>query len=642
MKRLSFFLVPFLFLQTTEAQRAQSAEKISALIFEISGDGRPCSVEEFYATDQSRVPEADAKVEVSLEGESLVFKFDLPEFQSEREVKRCYLSDEADLRLVPNISLCLDPTHGHGVYYKFIVDSEGRRQDLRVDDESWTTEWTAVSRQEGGRFLAEVRIPVAGIADPITSAPDAGAGTISTAVASTAAVSNAAAGSGFEGPAELEGRFWGFDVSFHGIFSQGSLHSTPMGLRSADAKYFGHLLFTGDLGKGEIKELRSSLPAIHASMEQEKLEANRAMCGPKFKQLEAEITPLVPGEDITLKNGVEITVLGVDNDPLIRSSYPFFYEKYSNPELQRLRKQYNLEEIIVPGKNDFEQILLLNEWLVEHVPFGAPPSMRPQALQVLYHGLNGQTFYCTYLSFTLMQMYCSLGFTARKLTSVGHGTLDVWSNYWRKWIQIDPSRNSYFRMVGTAVPLNSHEIRREYHRNGGVDMEMVFGTEQRAERLTLERRDRDGAYRYRQEGFEWIAYKSRNNFFELPFAYWNYDYLILEDEYNENTSWQSGGNRDVRDVLGIRTRRTGDVFWTLNQAYIHLYDQGDGRLKVQLETHTPNFEGFELSLDNGEWQPSEAVFSWDVHEGQNFLRTRSVNKFGVRGPEYKIVLKRNQ
>jgi hypothetical protein len=170
-------------------------------------------------------------------------------------------------------------------------------------------------------------------------------------------------------------------------------------------------------------------------------------------------------------------------------------------------------------------------------------------------------------------------------------------------------------------------------------MEMVFGTEQRAERVTLERRDRDGAYQYRQEGYEWVAYKTRNNFFEVPFTWWNFDYLIMEDEYNENQAWQYRGERDVRDRIGIRTQRMADVFWTLNQAHIHLYDEGNTALKVQLETHTPNFDRFEVSVDKGEWHSTGPVFSWELHQGQNHLRARSVNKFGVNGPEHKIVLK---
>ena len=283
--------------------------------------------------------------------------------------------------------------------------------------------------------------------------------------------------------------------------------------------------------------------------------------------------------------------------------------------------------------------MLLNEWLVDNVPFGGPPPVRPQAFHVLEHGLAGQTFNCTYLSFTLAQLYTSLGWTARKLTSLGHGTLDVWSNYWRKWIQIDPSRNSYFRMRGRATPLNSNEIRRQFWRNRGVDMEMVYGTEQRAEKVTLERREKDGLYLYRQDGYGWVAYKTRNNFFETPYAYRNFLYLVMEDEYNRGKKWlRNQGTVDERYLFSILTDRAGDIFWTLNQAYIHLYEDSRQRLKVQLETVTPNFKTFEIAVDNREWRETGPVFNWELHPGRNLLRARSVNKFGLAGPEHKVVL----
>ncbi len=563
-----------------------------------------CRIKKFYNSDNAGPFTIDAKVLVAFDGENLVFGLDLPAFENNSEPEKCYLSNEPDLRSTPNVAISLDPGHGHGIYYRFLIDSEGRKQDLRVDDESWTAEWTAKTTQEDNRFFAEIQIPVHQIFSQ-----------------------------------NVEAEFWGFNISLTGIDRRGKLHSTPMGLRSDDAANFGHLLFAGTLSRKQIDKVKSLLPDIHRSMKDEKLALNRALCGPELEGIPGELEGIEPGIELRLRDGTKFTCLGLDNQPVIRSRFPFFYEKFENADLQRLRNQYNLNEIIAPGKNDFEQILLLNEWLVNHVPFGSPPPIRPQALQVLYYGLNGQAFYCTYLSFTLMQMYCSLGFTARKMTSVGHGTLDVWSNYWRKWMQIDPSHNSYFRLTGTAIPLNSNEIRREFYRNGGVDMEMVVGTAQKAERVTLERRDRDGAYQYRQDGYAWVAYKSRNNFFEIPFAYWNFDYLIAEDGYNENRTWQSQGKTDVRERLGTRTSLTGDIFWTLNQAYIHLYDQGSAHLRVQLETHTPNFKNFEVSIDNGEWQTSDPVLTWELHSGQNHLKARSVNKFGVTGLAHKIVLK---
>ena len=563
-------------------------------------------IKKFYRSADAGLSRIDATVAVLFDRENLVFRLDLPGTEAADTLQKCFLSDEYDLiRSGPHVIISLDPTHCHGVYYQFVIDPAGHRQDLRVADESWFSEWSASVDKPGERFRAEIKIPVAGI----SKTPAAG-------------------------------DIWGFNITLHGLSDEGSLSSTPVKLNLADAERFGHILFKGGLPADVLSQIKSSLPEKHREQEEARLEANRKMCGPELTDIPGELTDIAIGSEFKLNGETRLICLGLDNDKVIRSRYPFFYEKYENSDLQRLRKLYRLDEVIASGQNEFEKILLLNEWLVEHVPFGSPPPIRPQALHVLNYGLTGQTFFCTYLSFTLMQMYSSVGFTARKITTVGHGTLDVWSNYWRKWMQIDPSHNSYFRLRGTAVPLNSNEIRREFWRNGGVDMEMVTGTEQTAGRVTLQKRDKDGLFSNRQDAYSWIAYKTRNNFFEVPFSYWNFLYLMIEDEYNIDKEWTNlnTGQIDKRQLLSIRTNRTEDIFWTLNQAYIHLYENGNKGLKVQLETVTPNFETFEIAVDNGKWQKSGPVFNWELHPGQNFLKARSLNKFGVHGHVHKVVL----
>lgn len=101
----------------------------------------------------------------------------------------------------------------------------------------------------------------------------------------------------------------------------------------------------------------------------------------------------------------------------------------------------------------------------------------------------------------------------------------------------------------------------------------------------------------------------------MPFAYWNYDYLIVEDEYNADKSWTNRNKTDMREILGTRTNRIGDVFRTLNHAHIHLYDEGSNQLTVQLETVTPNFETFEYAVDQSDWIKSGAIFKWELHSG---------------------------
>jgi len=561
------------------------------------------TISKFYKSSDVELIPVDVKVSLLYDSNALILGFDMPLTERNNTVDKCFLSDEYNLvQSGSYVSISIDPGHEHGVYYQFVFDRDGRKQDLRVGDETWSSTWSVNNHVSDNRWKAEVCIPM---------------------------------GKLFHQP--KGGDFWGFNLVLKGFAGKDALSATPIKIDLVDAERFGHLLFTGALGKEKLAEIITSLPDVHLKQKKNRIDANHAMCGPEFINLKDELINIAIGSVFELPGGTRIKCVGIDNPEVIRSEFSFFYEKYENPELQRLRKLYRLDEIVASGKNEFEQILMLNEWLVKHVTFGSPPPILPQAFHVLDSGLVGQTYNCTYLSFTLMQMYTSLGFTARKITSVGHGTLDVWSNYWRKWMQIDPSRNTYFRLRGTAVPLNSNEIRREYWRNGGVDMEMVFGTEQRAEKVTIQRRKKDGLLQYRQDGYVWIAYKTRNNFFEIPFTYRNFLYLIIDDEYNHDKKWMNAGEIDEREVFGIRTKDIGDIFWTLNQAYIHLYDQGSNILKVQLETVTPNFDAFEISIDRGEWNASTAIYDWLLHSGQNTLKARSVNKFGLRGPEHKIV-----
>lgn len=560
----------------------------------------------FHRASDAGLSGIEARVLLVYLPDRLLVGLDLPEAGATAEPERCFLSDEPGLlRSGTSFSLSLDPQHEHGVYYQFVTDPAGRRQDLRVSDESWQAEWeVAVDRRADRRWRAEISIPF-----------------------------------GKELPAPADGDVWGVNIVLRGLGDEGLLASTPTRINVVDAARFGHLLFRGGMSAEALADAVNTLPAIHQALEARRLEEIAAMCGPEMVDVPGKLTDPAIGEKLNLSGGRRVVCLGLDNPEVIRSRFPFQYERFDNPELQRLVSTYRLEEVVAPGRNQFERMLMLNEWLFDNVPFGSPPPIVPQAFHVLEHGLDGQAFNCTYLSFALMQMMSSLGWTSRKITSVGHGTLDVWSDYWYKWFQIDPSRNSHFRLRGSAVPLDSDEIRRELWRNGGTDMEMVFGVDQRAERVTLETRERDGLLRYRQDGYRWIAYKTRNNFFEIPFAYRNFLYLMIDDEYSRGRNWlRQDGGVDERELFSLRADRRGDIFWTLNQARIHLYDAGNGVLKIQLETVTPNFRTFQVSIDGEDWLDCAPVFEWPLHGGQNFLHARSVNKFGVIGPEHKVVL----
>jgi hypothetical protein len=74
-----------------------------------------------------------------------------------------------------------------------------------------------------------------------------------------------------------------------------------------------------------------------------------------------------------------------------------------------------------------------------------------------------------------------------------------------------------------------------------------------------------------------------------------------------------------------------DPYFPINQAAVSLAPEQD-KIRVTLQTMTPNFKRYEARIDDGAWVPTEPEFLWSIHAGSNRLEPRTVNQFGVAGP----------
>jgi hypothetical protein len=74
-----------------------------------------------------------------------------------------------------------------------------------------------------------------------------------------------------------------------------------------------------------------------------------------------------------------------------------------------------------------------------------------------------------------------------------------------------------------------------------------------------------------------------------------------------------------------------EPYFPIGQAALRLRAEG-GKIKVALQTLTPNFKRYEVQLDGDGWKPADSNLAWSVHPGMNRLEARTVNKFGVTGP----------
>ncbi len=350
--------------------------------------------------------------------------------------------------------------------------------------------------------------------------------------------------------------------------------------------------------------------------------------------------PLKEGDSIHL-GGRSVTVRKLGSLPYVESEFTkrFKFDSFQNPKLKELRERHRLDEVIAPGKDEFERQVLLLDWTHRQFKkFGRPSTNCQGALQILKAVGEGHTFFCAQYAEVLVSAAASLGWVDRSLAlrrhqgankaggSTEHTVTEIWSNQHGKWVMLDPTSNLHLETNG--VPLNAWEIRQEWFYRGGSNLVFVVGKERQHYRktdlpillgrfagfgdLTVEPDELD------KYGF--IGYIPNTDLMDA-----GYDYaqmFITKDALCEGTQWH---------VRTLPANPALDPYFPIGQAAMSLRAE-DGRLHVALKTLTPNFGRYEVRIDHGEWQTSGESFAWPVHPGLNRLEARTVNQFKVTGP----------
>ncbi len=337
----------------------------------------------------------------------------------------------------------------------------------------------------------------------------------------------------------------------------------------------------------------------------------------------------------------------------------FYYEKSDIPQLRELLDSYNYKKYISAGKNEFQKMALLKNWVYKNISYDYRTNNQTlrNALKVLHGSENGQPFLCTNFAAVFMQSAISLGWTSRyfflrKRTGQEHATNDLWSNQYGKWIFMDATWNLHLEKNG--IPLSIAEARKEWFKNRGKDLVYVFGAgKERVEYTSInfpvKRRDSSVWSRFPLDrnwlGYmEQVALVGRNNFFTYRDGdgrnIWDHVYII-KDRYNSNDrKWAFRNRKPVNSIE--------DMFHKLNYAIINI----EGWVLVRSDTvgvkwnrvvrvrvkssgknsYTPYFSKFIVSINNGKWIETDSRFKWMLKSGMNILKVRIINKFGVAGP----------
>lgn len=353
------------------------------------------------------------------------------------------------------------------------------------------------------------------------------------------------------------------------------------------------------------------------------------------------------GENPSLEEGASFHLGGrtailkkLDDLPRVRSEYAerFRFDSFVNPKLRELRERYRLDEVVAPGKDEFERQVLLLDWVHHRFKkFGRPSTEARGALEILAAIEKGHAFFCTQYAHVFVSAAASLGWVDRELAlrrhrdppgggSSEHSTTEIWSNRHRKWVMMDPTANLHIEKGG--IPLDAWEIRQEWFRSGGEGLVFLVGKERKAHRkadlpIFLGRFEGFGdltvpADELDKYGF--IGYIPNTDLMDAGLDYGKM--FIVKDEICEGTRWH---------VRTVPANPAKDPYFPIGQAALSLSPEGE-RIRVELKTLTPNFETYRIRLDGGAWERSGESFLWTIHPGANRLEARSVNRFGVEGP----------
>lgn len=359
----------------------------------------------------------------------------------------------------------------------------------------------------------------------------------------------------------------------------------------------------------------------------------------------------------------ELRIIEWQNEQIVRGTFPFSYQA-PDAMLTELREKYKLDNVIAAGQSEFDQVLLLREWVHTRWKHGWSREPGPyNALDILAAVEAGHDFNCGYFAITLMQCLLSLGFVARNLSickpasewmaedegNIGHSIVEFWSHQYHKWILLDPDLNVHYERDG--VPLSVLEIHRAWVTRCWDEVSMLTGV--------VPFRVTDKAV----SGAGTTFANLDNETAEFQIFGWHevgdyYSHVTLQMRNTQHSIEASAPTLNWVDELtpprlvsynsptgGTFTSNVNDLYWSVDQVQINLqvdaeaWAQREAALAVSLDHSMPNLDRLLVRIDGEPWRETDPVFTWHLRPGKNQIMAKGVNRFGREGHVSRILLR---
>lgn len=347
------------------------------------------------------------------------------------------------------------------------------------------------------------------------------------------------------------------------------------------------------------------------------------------------------------REGDRMTVVPVENPRFSNSELFRAFEDYYSPRVRRLRERYDLDAVVAGETDEWKRILLLRHWIKSKIAIDNenPTQTRGDTFAILDAALAGGKFHCTHFSIVQHAVLNSFGYVTRRLgcgpglknDGGHHGVNEVWVNKFSKWVLIDSKYDAHFERDG--VPLSALEIRDEVWRDGAKSVVCVVGPDCRP----VKPDPATGVWETRPDTYRWCSWEtSTNRFTAFPMRPTS-TLVMLDDDFFQKNTWYRDGKPHwaYSTPYLIKTTRRDWIEWTPNVITSDVKIE-DGKASVFLTSCTPNFRSFQMKVGDGVWADCDERVQPPVAEsGLHRFAFRTMNLFGVTGPEHRVEIRRS-
>ena len=315
------------------------------------------------------------------------------------------------------------------------------------------------------------------------------------------------------------------------------------------------------------------------------------------------------------------------------------FEDFDSPLIQRLRHEYQLDQVVKGETNEFRGMLKLRNWVHSRWPIDNDQKFMGDVFEILEKAKTGAGFYCTHSMRVQHAVMTAMGFVARDLgvdvnheqfgRSIHHGVNEVWSNQYAKWILLDAKYNIHYERAG--VPLSALEVHEAVRAWKARDVLTVQGIDRKA--VTL----KDSEYPTNSpHSYWWVAYNTGQRQFTGTSD--NRRLVILDNAPFRETRWYRQTSNGLRESWAyqanafVPTRERGQIEWTPGVPDVQLQQISTTELDLSVTSATPNFKAYRIRANGGSWQAITGDrFRWRIKPGENELDVQTRNLFDVDG-----------